>query len=76
MRFEKIAECINELKIGLLKEFLPVDIYRSKELGKNQSVSVKFTFQSDEKTLEDADITPLIDKILNALDKNLGIGIR
>lgn len=76
MRFEKIKECIKALKIECLKEFLPVDIYRDKNLGSNSSLTVKFTFQDDQKTLEDDDIALIMDKILSALNTNLGITIR
>ncbi|MCR4941766.1 MAG: phenylalanine--tRNA ligase subunit beta [Campylobacter sp.] len=76
LEFVKIAECIKGLKLKELKEFAPVDIYRSAELGKNASISVKFVFQDDEKTLEDADVAEYMDKILKALKSDLDIGIR
>ncbi|MDO5045513.1 phenylalanine--tRNA ligase subunit beta [Campylobacter sp.] len=76
MRFEKIKECIKALDIKCLKEFLPVDIYRDKNLGSSASITVKFTFQDDQKTLEDEDIAVVMDKILSALKTNLGITIR
>ncbi|WP_169974263.1 MULTISPECIES: phenylalanine--tRNA ligase subunit beta [unclassified Campylobacter] len=76
MKFEVIKECINALKIRCLKEFLPVDIYRDKNLGSNSSLTVKFVFQDIEKTLEDEEIALIMDKILDSLKKNLNIGVR
>ncbi|MBR2148279.1 MAG: hypothetical protein IJ965_02430, partial [Campylobacter sp.] len=54
----------------------PVDIYADESLGDNISLSVKFTFQDDTKTLEDEEIVAIMDEILTALKDNLGIGLR
>ena len=40
------------------------------------SLSIKFTFQDDSKTLEDEEIVAIMDSILRALKENLGIGLR
>ncbi|MBR2163380.1 MAG: hypothetical protein IJ953_00615, partial [Campylobacter sp.] len=45
-------------------------------LGDNISLSVKFAFQDDAKTLEDEEIVAIMDEILTALKDNLGIGLR
>ncbi|QCD45372.1 phenylalanine--tRNA ligase subunit beta [Campylobacter mucosalis] len=76
MEFRLIKEAINELKIPTLKEFLPVDIYRSNELGKNVSLSVKFTFQDMNSSLTDDEVAVLMDKILAKLNEKLSVGIR
>ncbi|MCD8213449.1 MAG: phenylalanine--tRNA ligase subunit beta, partial [Campylobacter sp.] len=74
--FGKIYECIKSLNLKELKEFLPVDIYRGAGLENAASVSLKFTFQDMDKTLEDDEISVLMDKILNELKQKLNIGIR
>lgn len=76
MEFKAVSECIKSLNIECLREFAPVDIYRDKNLGQNASVTVKFSFQDMQKTLEDDEIAAVMDKILNALKTNLGITIR
>ncbi|MDL0088281.1 phenylalanine--tRNA ligase subunit beta [Campylobacter gastrosuis] len=76
MEFRLIKEAINELKIPTLKEFLPVDIYRSNELGKNVSLSVKFTFQDMNSSLTDDEVAVLMDKILTQLNEKLSVSIR
>ena len=76
MQFKAIKECIQSLKIERLQEFLPVDIYRDDKLGDNVSLSIKFSFQDLEKTLEDEEVVIMMDKILNALKQNLNIGLR
>ena len=72
----RIYECIRGLNLKELKEFLPVDIYKDTKLNGSISLSLKFTFQDMEKTLEDDDINALMDKILSELKEKLNIGIR
>ena len=72
----RIYECIRGLNLKELKEFLPVDIYKDAKLNGAISLSLKFTFQDMEKTLEDDDINALMDKILSELKEKLNIGIR
>lgn len=72
----QIYECIRGLNLKELKEFLPVDIYKDAKLNGAISLSLKFTFQDMEKTLEDDDINALMDKILSELKEKLNIGIR
>ena len=40
------------------------------------SLSIRFVLQSNEKTLEEDDITSVMDSILKVLDDNLSIGLR
>lgn len=76
IKFEKIKECINSLNLKNLKEFLPIDIYRSPELGNNASVSIKFTFQDMQSSLTDDEVSTLMDMIVSSLKDRLGIDIR
>ena len=76
MKFEKLKAVINDNASAELINFYPVDTYSDESLGENISLSIRFILQSNEKTLEEEDITSAMDSILNALDKNLGIGLR
>lgn len=76
LEYLEIKNCIDELKIGILKEFLPVDIYEDKSLNAKVSLSIKFIFQDMQKTLEDEEISAVMDQILQALNNKLGIGLR
>nr|WP_303312857.1 hypothetical protein [Campylobacter fetus] len=51
-------------------------MYSDETLADKVSLSVKFTFQDMQKTLEDEEIADTIDKILAALNDKLGIGLR
>ena len=64
------------LNLKELINFYPVDKYSDENLGNQVSLSLRFILQSDDKTLEEEDITSSMDAILNALDKELGIGLR
>lgn len=76
MRYFAIKKTLSDLKIENLKRFNIVDIYSDEKLGDNNSITINFTFQSDEKTLEESEISMAMDEILKALNDKLGIGIR
>ncbi len=76
MEYKKIKQLINSLNIQQIKQFNLVDIYNDEKLGDNESLTIKFVLQSDEKTMEENEINAIMDKILESLDKELGLGIR
>lgn len=76
MTYDKIRDCIKSLKISKLIKFFPVDRFESKELKENVSLSIRFVFQDETKTLEDEDVNKMINEILKTLDKKLGIKLR
>jgi phenylalanyl-tRNA synthetase beta chain len=76
MSYEKVKEVINTHALKEVVRFYPVDKYSDESLGENMSLSLRFVLQSNEKTLEEEDITAAMDSILNALKKELGIGLR
>jgi phenylalanyl-tRNA synthetase beta chain len=76
MSFDTIKNVINGKEIPELINFYPVDKYSDESLGDQVSLSIRFVLQSNEKTLEDEDITSVMNGILDSLDKDLGIGLR
>ncbi len=76
MSYEKVKDVINAHATDELIRFYPVDKYSDENLGENMSLSIRFVLQSDEKTLEEEDITKAIDTILEALQKELSVGLR
>lgn len=76
MKYEKVKAVIDGLEITELMNFYPVDRYSDETLGEDMSLSLRFMLRSDEKTLEEEDITSAIDGILKALNDELGIGLR
>jgi len=76
MSYEELKNVIENTKIANLVRFYPVDKYSDESLGYTMSLSIRFVLQSNEKTLEEEDITSAMDTILKALDSELGIGLR
>lgn len=76
MSYDKLKNVIESSATKELIRFYPVDRYRDVSLGDNVSLSIRFMLRSDEKTLEEEDITTSMDAILHALNNELGIGLR
>ena len=76
LSYQKVKNVIDTHARKELVRFYPVDKYSDESLGENISLSLRFVLQSDEKTLEEEDITAAMDSILDALNKELGIGLR
>lgn len=76
MRYEDIKNCISSLNIQDLKEFMPIDIYKDKNLNDNFSLSIKFVFQNIENTLKDDEIADKMQVILDSLKDKLNLEIR
>ncbi|MDQ7045801.1 MAG: phenylalanine--tRNA ligase subunit beta [Sulfurimonas sp.] len=76
MNFSKLKSLVESLKIDELINFYPVDTYSDESLGDDMSLSIRFILQSQEKTLEEEDITSAMDSILKAFKNDLGIGLR
>ena len=76
LTYESIKAVINKHASADVKRFYPVDRYESDALGDNMSLSVRFMLQSEERTLEEEDITAAVEWILTGLNEELGIGLR
>ncbi|MBU1658065.1 phenylalanine--tRNA ligase subunit beta [bacterium] len=76
MSYDRVKGVIEKNASNELIHFYPVDRYADESLGENVSLSIRFMLQSDEKTLQEEDITSSMDAILNALKNELGITLR
>lgn len=77
MSFGRIRTLIEEsVQAEELVSFYPVDIYEDDSLGENKSLSIRFVLQSSQKTLQEEEITQIMESILSALKENLGVGLR
>ncbi len=76
MSYESIKAVIAKHVSADIKRFYPVDRYASQDLGENVSLSLRFVLQSEDKTLEEEEITAAIEWILTGLREELGIGLR
>ncbi len=76
LKYAELRGVIQEAQSAEVVRFYPVDTYESEELGDNMSLTLRFMLQSEERTLEEEDITSSMDSILSALNDKLGIVLR
>ena len=76
MHYEEIEKVIDANKSAEIIRFYPVDRYSDEQLGDNVSLSLRFVLQSEEKTLEEEDITSSMSSVLGALESELGLTLR
>ena len=76
MSYQSVKDVIQKSATAELIRFYPVDKYSDESLGEHMSLSLRFVLQSEEKTLEEEEITKSMDTILDALKSELGIGLR
>ena len=76
MRYAELEKVIEANKSAEVIRFYPVDRYSDEKLGDNISLSLRFVLQSEEKTLEEDDITSSMSSVLNALESELGLTLR
>ncbi|RXJ99258.1 phenylalanine--tRNA ligase subunit beta [Arcobacter sp. CECT 8986] len=76
MPFSKIKNAIKSINDNNIKQFNLIDIYTDEKLENNESLTIRFVLQNDDKTLEEDDITATMNKILEKLDSELNIGLR
>lgn len=74
--YETIKSVIEKHAPAQVRRFYPVDRYVSEALGEQMSLTLRFVLQSDEKTLEEEDITSAMEGVLNALSSELGAALR
>ncbi len=76
MQYSKIKKIISNIDDDNIKQFNLVDVYSDEKLKENESLTIRFVLQKDNKTMEEEDITSTMDNILSTLNKELGIGLR
>ena len=77
MAYENVEKTVKKLKLNRLKEMKLFDIFESDKLGKGKkSVAVNFMFLDPETTLTDAEIEGMMNKLMQALEKELQAEIR
>jgi len=76
LSYYKVAKVLNGLKLDMLKESYPVDIYEDEKLGENKSLTIRFFIQSMEKTLEESDIELVMNQVMISLQKECNAELR
>ncbi|MBL6969765.1 MAG: phenylalanine--tRNA ligase subunit beta [Campylobacterales bacterium] len=76
LKYKQIKKYINTLNINEIKQFNLIDIYSDEKLGDNESLTIQFVLQSNNKTMEEAEINSITERILTQLKDKLNIGLR
>lgn len=77
VKYEQVEKSALGTKINRLKEVNLFDVFESDKLGDGKkSLAVSFTFRDDEKTLTDKEIDGMMNKIMQAFEKELNAEIR
>ncbi len=74
--YETIKQVITKHASAQIRRFYAVDRYVSESLGDQMSLTLRFVLQSDEKTLEEEDITAAMEWVLSGLKEELGVSLR
>jgi len=73
----ELVKLISKQGRGLIKNIVPADIFRHDSLGDGKkSIVFRITFQSDNRTLEDKEITPIIEEIISVASSKIGAKLR
>ena len=76
LAYESVKKVIEEHASKEVVRFYPIDRYTDVSLGSDVSMTLRFVLQSDDKTLEEEDITAAMSGILQALKDTLGLTLR
>jgi len=75
--YSDISRTIRGLKIRELRLITAVDLYTGEKLGPGKKgITIRLTYQSDTRTLEDSIINKWQDKVIQSLSSELGIELR
>ena len=73
---DEVAKVIKKAAGNLLIKSELFDVYTSESLGDKKSMAYSLTFGSNTKTLTDEEINPILEKVIEALEKNLKAELR
>lgn len=77
IQYREVEKVVNKLGIQRLQGLKLFDVFESDKLGASKkSLAVNFTFLDKEKTMTDTDIDGMIQKIMQAFEKELSAEIR
>ena len=73
---DEISKVIKKSAGSLLVSSKLFDVYTNPILGNKKSVAYSLTFGSNSKTLTDEEINPIVEKVIEALEKNFKAELR
>lgn len=76
LSYASIRKCIESVQNPLLKSVYPIDVYKENPDAKEMSLTLRLELQSDDRTLEEKDITSVTTELLQALKNEFNIGLK
>ncbi len=76
MQFSELKKYLYSIAPKEMIKLYPIDLYEDESFGDKVSLTLKFHFQSTEKTFEDEDVSNMIDGMLKSLQEKFGISVR
>ena len=77
IEYGRIEQLVNGLKINEMRKVIPIDTYSGDKLPSGKKgITIRVTYLSWEKTLDDKQINKWQDLIIQTLQKDLGIILR
>jgi phenylalanyl-tRNA synthetase beta chain len=74
---QDMVRAVYGAKIGRLIEFVPFDVYQGQGIDKNKkSIAFLILMQDTYKTLEDSDVTKIVDQVLEILQSKFSATLR
>jgi len=74
---QDMIRAVNGAKIGRVIEFTPFDVYQGQGIDKNKkSIAFLILMQDTYKTLEDSDVTKIVDQVLEILQSKFSATLR
>jgi phenylalanyl-tRNA synthetase beta chain len=74
--FSAIRDSLEDLELENLVNFYAIDLYKSEELGDNESLTVRFMLQSSKDTMDEEQISGVMDKITKHLKDKFALELR
>ena len=74
--FSTIRDSLEDLELENLVNFYAIDLYKSEELGDNESLTVRFMLQSSKDTMDEEQISGVMDKITKHLKDKFALELR
>lgn len=76
MQYAVLEQFVQSIAPKELTKCSAIDVFSHESFGDNVSLTLKLQFQSNEKTLEEEDVTKALEHILSHINQEFGISIR
>lgn len=76
LQFSELKNYLNSIAPKEMIKLYPIDVYEDESFGDKISLTIKFHFQSTEKTFEDEEVANMLDEMLKSVQDKFGITVR